>query len=42
MTPMDLLESIYSRRNIHQLTDQPIAYEKLLEIIKAGTWAPSG
>lgn len=39
---MDLLEGIYSRRSIRQFTDQPIAHEQLLEIIKAGTWAPSG
>ncbi len=42
MTAMDLLEGIYTRRSIRQFTDQPIAREQLIEIIKAGTWAPSG
>jgi nitroreductase len=39
---MDLLEGIYTRRSIRQYTDQPVEREQLLEIIKAGTWAPSG
>jgi nitroreductase len=39
---MDLLEGIYTRRSIRQFTDQPLARGQLLEIIKAGTWAPSG
>lgn len=39
---MDLLEGIYTRRSIRQYTDQPLERENLLEIIKAGTWAPSG
>ncbi len=39
---MDLLEGIYTRRSVREFTDQPVEREKLLEIIKAGTWAPSG
>jgi nitroreductase len=39
---MDLLEGIYTRRSVRQYTDQPITREQLLEIIKAGMWAPSG
>jgi nitroreductase len=39
---MDLLEGIYTRRSIRQYTDQPVEQKHLLEIIKAGTWAPSG
>lgn len=39
---MDLLEGIYSRRSIRQFTDQKVKHDDLLEIIKAGTWAPSG
>jgi len=39
---MDLLEGIYTRRSIRHYTDQPVEREQLLEIIKAGTWAPSG
>lgn len=39
---MDLLEGIYSRRSIRQFTDQMVKKSDLKEIIKAGTWAPSG
>jgi nitroreductase len=39
---MDLLEGIYTRRSIRQFTEEPVSREQLLEIIKAGTWAPSG
>ncbi|MBI4826662.1 MAG: nitroreductase [Nitrospirae bacterium] len=39
---MNMLEGIYSRRSIRQYTDRPVEKEYLLEIIKAGTWAPSG
>ncbi|NVM22538.1 MAG: nitroreductase [Desulfobacterales bacterium] len=39
---MDLLEAIYTRRSIREYTDQPVEGERLTEIIKAGTWAPSG
>ena len=39
---MNLLEGIYTRRSIRQFTDQPVDREQLLEVIKAGTWAPSG
>jgi len=39
---LDLFEGIYTRRSIRQYTDEPVAREQLLEIIKAGTWAPSG
>ncbi|MBN2515346.1 MAG: nitroreductase [Deltaproteobacteria bacterium] len=39
---MDLMEGIYSRRSIRQFTDQMVKKDDLKEIIKAGTWAPSG
>lgn len=39
---MDLLEGIYSRRSVRQYTSQPVDRALLLEIIEAGTWAPSG
>lgn len=39
---MDLLEGIYARRSIRQYISQPVEREQLIEIIKAGTWAPSG
>jgi nitroreductase len=39
---MDLLEGIYTRRSVRHYTGRPVGREQLLEIIKAGTWAPSG
>jgi nitroreductase len=39
---MDLIEGIHTRRSIRQFTEKPVAREQLIEIIKAGTWAPSG
>lgn len=39
---MDLFEGIYTRRSIRQYTDQPVDRDQLIEIVKAGTWAPSG
>jgi len=39
---MDLLEGIYTRRSVREFVDQPVEREQVLEIIKAGTWAPSG
>jgi nitroreductase len=39
---MEILEAIYSRRSIRQYTKQSVERDHLLEIIRAGTWAPSG
>jgi nitroreductase len=39
---MDMLEGIYTRRSIRRYTEQPVEQGELMEIIKAGTWAPSG
>ncbi len=39
---MDILEAIFTRRSIRQYTGDPVSREQLLEIIKAGMWAPSG
>jgi nitroreductase len=39
---MELLEGIYSRRSVRQYTDEPVSDEHVREIVKAGTWAPSG
>jgi nitroreductase len=39
---MDLLEGIYTRRSVREFHEKPVARELVLEIIKAGTWAPSG
>lgn len=39
---MDLLEGIYSRRSVREFTDEPVSREDIMEILKAGSWAPSG
>jgi len=39
---MDLLEGIYTRRSVREFVEQPVEREQLLEIIRAGTWSPSG
>jgi nitroreductase len=39
---MDLLEGIHTRRSIRNYTDQPVTRDQLLEILGAGTMAPSG
>ena len=39
---MKLIEGIYSRRSVRDFTDEPVKREDLTEIMKAGTWAPSG
>lgn len=40
---MEILDGIYSRRSIrHFKKDTPVKKDHLQEIIKAGTWAPSG
>ncbi len=37
-----LLEAIYSRRSVREYTGEPVDDQQILEIIKAGMWAPSG
>lgn len=39
---MDLLEGIYSRRSVRNYTNENPTGEQVLEIINAGSWAPSG
>ncbi len=39
---MELLEGIYSRRSVREYTGEPVDRDDLLEIVKAGSWAPSG
>jgi nitroreductase len=39
---MELLEGIYTRRSVRDFTDEPVAREQVTEILKAGSWAPSG
>jgi nitroreductase len=39
---MELLEGIYTRRSVRRFTGEPVKRYLIMEIIKAGTWAPSG
>jgi nitroreductase len=39
---MDILEGIYTRRSVRNYTSRPVEREQLLEVVKAGMWAPSG
>lgn len=39
---MDLLEGIYSRRSQRRFTAELVSRDHVLEVIRAGTWAPSG
>jgi len=39
---MEVLEGIYTRRSIRRFTGDPVPREQVVEIIRAGTWAPSG
>jgi len=39
---MDVIEGIHTRRSIRRYTDEPVERNRLLEIIQAGMWAPSG
>ncbi len=39
---MEIFEGIHTRRSIRHFTDIEVRKEDLDEIIKAGTWAPSG
>jgi len=39
---MDVLEAISTRRSVRDFTDEPVTPEQVQEILKAGTWAPSG
>jgi nitroreductase len=42
MKDAPILEAIYRRRSIREFTDEIISEEHLLEIVRAGIWAPSG
>lgn len=37
-----ILNAIYKRRSIREYTEEPVKVEDLHEIVKAGSWAPSG
>ena len=39
---MELLEGIYSRRSVRSFTDEDVADDQVMEILRAGSWAPSG
>jgi nitroreductase len=39
---MELLEGIYSRRSVRSFTGEDVSLEELMEILRAGSWAPSG
>ncbi|MRR55516.1 MAG: nitroreductase family protein [Deltaproteobacteria bacterium] len=39
---MDVFEGIYTRRSVRDFSGMPVEKEKLQEILKAGSWAPSG
>jgi nitroreductase len=37
-----VLDAIFQRRSIREFTESPVAQDLLREIIRAGSWAPSG
>ena len=39
---MELLEGLYSRRSVRSFTDEDVADGQVMEILRAGSWAPSG
>jgi len=39
---MELLEGLYSRRSVRGFTVEPVADDDVMEILRAGSWAPSG
>jgi nitroreductase len=39
---MELLEGLYSRRSVRNFTDEPVTEDQVTEILRAGSWAPSG
>ncbi len=39
---MELMEGIYTRRSIRHFEESPVMEADLIEVVKAGTWAPSG
>lgn len=41
-TTKDILEAIYGRRSIREYTAEPIDNKIISEILRAGSWAPSG
>jgi len=39
---MDILEGIYTRRSVREFTGEGVTRYEALEMVKAGSWAPSG
>jgi nitroreductase len=39
---MELLEGLLTRRSVRAFTPEPVSREQVLEILRAGSWAPSG
>lgn len=39
---MELLEGLLTRRSVRKFTPQPVSRAQVLEILRAGSWAPSG
>ena len=39
---MELLEGLLTRRSVRAFTTEPVGREQVLEILRAGSWAPSG
>jgi nitroreductase len=39
---MDLLEGLFTRRSVRKFTREPVSRAQVLEILRAGSWAPSG
>jgi nitroreductase len=37
-----VLEALRNRRSVREFTEEPVSRQTLLEIVRAGTWAPSG
>ena len=37
-----VLKAIYGRRSVREFQERPVARELILEVIRAGSWAPSG
>ncbi len=42
MTTNEALENIYARRSVRAYTDEPVSEERVNEVLKAGTFAPTG
>jgi nitroreductase len=39
---MELLEGLLTRRSVRKYAPRPVSREQVLEILRAGSWAPSG